>query len=124
MSTPNVSLLRKTVEHITAHPEAWDQYVYICGTAACFAGRAVLIDGGRVVLAKNGVPYLAAREDDPADAVMVDKCAEPVVGVRRRARRILGLDTKQALRLFMPTNTVSSLLVQVDELIRTAGGAR
>lgn len=43
----NWPLLWKTYDHIVAHPEEWDQTEYAtkrtCGTAACFAGTAVLI---------------------------------------------------------------------------------
>lgn len=51
----NVPLLRKTLEHITAHPEehsqaAWAQRSYrdqgtLCGTTYCLAGHAVQFAG-------------------------------------------------------------------------------
>lgn len=45
--TPNAELAYRILDHIDAHPEEWDQGVYIgktdCGTVACFAGRAILL---------------------------------------------------------------------------------
>jgi hypothetical protein len=45
----NVPLLRKVLEHVTEHPDQHDQRVWVkqtgCGTAACLAGWAVLIEG-------------------------------------------------------------------------------
>lgn len=47
MTGPNVDLAYAVLDHIDAHPEEWDQGVYIgkaeCGTVACFAGRAILL---------------------------------------------------------------------------------
>jgi hypothetical protein len=47
--TPNAELAYRVLDHIDAHPEQWNQGVYIgpadCGTAACFAGWAVLLSG-------------------------------------------------------------------------------
>lgn len=49
MTTPNAELAYKVLDHIDAHPEQWNQGVYIgkaeCGTVACFAGWACLLSG-------------------------------------------------------------------------------
>ena len=42
----NVDLAYQTLDYIRDHPEEWDQRRYICGTTACFAGRAALISLG------------------------------------------------------------------------------
>ena len=39
----NVELAYKTLDYIRAHPEEWSQQIYMCGSMACFAGRASLI---------------------------------------------------------------------------------
>jgi hypothetical protein len=46
----NVPLLRKSLEHITAHPEQWEQHSWAvqtesCGTQFCLAGWAVSLAG-------------------------------------------------------------------------------
>lgn len=46
----NVPLLRKALEHVTAHPEEWDQGVWAkrssqCGTQYCLAGTVVVLSG-------------------------------------------------------------------------------
>lgn len=53
---PNIPLLRKTFEHIEAHPEEWNQGVWgsrwqsdsACGTSFCFAGTAASINGNKI----------------------------------------------------------------------------
>jgi hypothetical protein len=49
MTTPNAELAYKVLDHIDAHPEQWDQGVFLrsggCGTAGCFAGWACLLSG-------------------------------------------------------------------------------
>lgn len=43
--TRNVELLQQTMQYVTDHPEQHYQARWICGTAACFAGRAGLLSG-------------------------------------------------------------------------------
>jgi hypothetical protein len=49
MTTPNAQLAYRVLDHIDAHPELWNQAVYIgpadCNTAACFAGWVCLLSG-------------------------------------------------------------------------------
>lgn len=49
----NYPLLRKTLEHIEAHPEEHNQMYWgektACGTTLCFAGHAVLLAGAEPV---------------------------------------------------------------------------
>lgn len=49
MTAPNAELAYRVLDHIDAHPEQWEQGKWIgqaeCGTAACFAGWAVLLSG-------------------------------------------------------------------------------
>lgn len=46
MTTPNAELAYAVLDQIDAHPEAWNQATWQCGTAACFAGWAVRLSGG------------------------------------------------------------------------------
>lgn len=45
---PNAELAYQVLDQIDAHPETWNQRVWDCGTAACFAGWAVRLSGCRV----------------------------------------------------------------------------
>lgn len=47
---PNGPLLIETLEHIRLFPAAWDQGEWRCGTRACFAGRAALLNGAKWAL--------------------------------------------------------------------------
>jgi hypothetical protein len=44
-TTPNVELLDKTLAYIEEHPKEWQQGSWVCETAACFAGNALLLSG-------------------------------------------------------------------------------
>lgn len=52
MSKPNAELAYRVLDHIDADPKSWDQGRWIrktdCGTAACFAGWAVQLAGGKI----------------------------------------------------------------------------
>lgn len=43
---PNAELAYKILDEIDADPESWRQDKWICGTAACFGGKAILAVGG------------------------------------------------------------------------------
>jgi len=93
----NVALLRKTLEHVTAHPEEWDQGRWLsdCGTRGCMAGHACLLSGARVVSAT------AYEVQIPGSTVSHS--------VPYAARRLLGLTLKQANALFEANNTLADL---------------
>jgi hypothetical protein len=40
----NDDLAYQTLDYIREHPEEWNQEVYFCGTTACFAGRAIILE--------------------------------------------------------------------------------
>ena len=111
MPNPNAPLLLKTLAYIETHPEEWDQTVWFCGSAACFAGHAVLLDGGKV----SNDRWLLPREDDPPADRWDARDGE--VYVELRARRILGLTEEQAERLFASYNTLDELRAQVFRLV-------
>ena len=47
----NVTNLKKTRDHIAAHPDGFDQtrWMHYCGTPGCIAGYAVMACGGTLV---------------------------------------------------------------------------
>jgi hypothetical protein len=56
--TPNAELAYRVLDHIDRNPEQWDQQNWFretkCGTAACFAGWAVVLTGGDVEVNASG----------------------------------------------------------------------
>lgn len=118
--TINVPLLRKTLEHIEAHPEEWNQGVWLCATSACFAGHAVVLAGGEWVEIEHAVFVRADADDNPADLANVDDKGQ-VVTVADRAQRILGLSWREARILFHSDNNLDDLRRIVGELIEQAG---
>lgn len=96
----DVPLLRKTLEHITAHPEEHQQGVWgerfldtACGTAFCLAGHAVQFAGHEIEWDGDAV----------ADCVVGGAAIEFV------AQRELGLEARQADVLFNAFNTQQDL---------------
>lgn len=79
--TPNLPLLRKTLEHIKAHPEEWNQDRWytqkpdgetsvegnVCQTAACVAGHALIFSGHKLSLV-----MLEDDDDLETASVLVD----------------------------------------------------
>ena len=112
-TTPNVPLLRKTLEHIEAHPEQWNQEFWRCGTGMCFAGTACDLDGGEWMA--DGSAHLARRE---GEQFQPDEWApgREVIHARFRARTVLGLTRHQAAALFCADNTLPDLRRIVGEL--------
>lgn len=98
MSEYNIPLLRKTLEHIEAHPNEWSQRVWGqrivgCGTTYCFAGTAAVLSG-----------YEPAWEkftgDDGAERYAMSHVIDPETGGSRGVEQIgaalLGLDLHDA----------------------------
>lgn len=119
----NVPLLRKTLEHITEHPEEWEQGAWAmrnsCGTACCLAGTAVVLAGHKLQWedCERG-DYLdfanCVETDDPmlrdTDAVSI-----PVV-----AQRELNLPDFASTRLFSANNSLADLWALAEDV---TGGA-
>lgn len=96
----NAPLMQKVLDHITAHPEEWNQDTWgtkdACGTSHCFAGHAVSITGHKFVW--------DMLEGGDNVAAMVD------VGlISDVAREELGLNLFQSLSLFYYDNTLADL---------------
>jgi hypothetical protein len=109
---PNAELAYRVLDHIDAHPEQWDQGIWIresdCGTAGCFAGWAVLLAGGTVGTAVSGF-----------DPPPVTGGPREIVGrsVADAAELLLGSDHIAGDRdLFDANNTREDLSVLVAEI--------
>lgn len=100
---PNLPLLRKVLDHIDAHPDEWNQGAWIqrtatssCGTAACIAGWACLINGDQPDFANDyaqGSHTPVVTLDDGASATVAE-----------RAQQLLGLTNNERLDLFHSKN--------------------
>jgi hypothetical protein len=107
--TINVPLLRKTLEHITAHPEEWDQGVWMrqsnrteCGTAGCVAGWALTFAGHELDFESCFFPNEALD--------LID--GRPIETV---AQAELGLTEDQANALFSEHNGLTRLWELADD---------
>ena len=61
-------ILRKALEHITAHPEEWDQNQWaardtLCGTSCCLAGTIAVQQGYKFVFEKGKSSTTYASKD-------------------------------------------------------------
>ncbi len=110
----NVPLLRKTMEHIEAHPEEWDQRHWAiqkeeCGTAFCFAGTAIQLSGEK--------RWQWDWHPICNEATLHDTVQDCQVSIAETARKLLGLRAHQASDLFEANNTLPELRRQVTRLI-------
>lgn len=106
--TPNIPLLRKTLEHIESHPEEWDQSKWHCGTKFCFAGHACMINGDEspspTLTGNLHLDHVVTKDGD-------------LVLIMDRAREILGLSFTHATFLFTSRNSLPILQRIVDLII-------
>ena len=107
--TPNVPLLRKVLEHITAHPEEWNQEWWAvkstessCGTACCVAGWTVSWAGHGFQWDSEGRSSVYLKEDDMRSIPHV-------------AQDLLGLSPQQANTLFFSGNSLQDLWELANE---------
>lgn len=125
VSEPNIPLLRKTLEHIVAFPEEWDQTVWgaapleqlpeltkentqACGTAFCFAGHALLLSGKQFNWMKP-VHYGHRR-----GWVTVNYTTDGEA-IERAAEKELGLTYRQAEQLFHIDNKLVDIVDLLEE---------
>lgn len=108
--TPNAELAYQVLDHIDAHPEQWNQGLYIgrreCGTVACFAGWTVL-------LATHAVP---AYSDDTCSQTGIVRVNDRALDVSDYAAELLGIGFVDGDYLFSPSNNRTDLGQLVDEL--------
>jgi hypothetical protein len=103
----NVELLRKTLEHITAHPEEHDQTQWAvktdgCGTAYCLAGHAVQLAG-------HTIRWRAAKDWKRTGLRVVACDVEDGRFISDVATQELGLSSIQAADLFSANNDIGTL---------------
>lgn len=103
--TLNIPMARKVLEHLRAHPEEHDQDVFAvrgtaCGTRACIAGTAVLMDPRTIV------HWLRTEVGELVGEVFVD--GHPV-DLIDRAAEVLGLSDHDAVSLFFTYDDASAL---------------
>lgn len=102
----NALLLRKELEHITAHPDQWRQGVWIglsqtssCGTVACLAGNTVLHAGWQPST-RYGELYLLDTLPSSGPQFEFVRRDDRVAEVRAAAREELNLLPWEATLLF------------------------
>ncbi len=113
----DVPLLRKVLEHLTAHPDQHEQRHWwltdtdtACGTAGCIAGWTV-------ALAR---PDLDVYDDGDHRPILLPGEPLPVAHVCDTARALLGLPFTVAAALFRGQTTLRDLWQQAEFI---SGGA-
>lgn len=111
----NEDLLRRVLEHITAHPDEHNQNDWAargpaCGTAMCLAGHAV-VQGGYALAWRRAAPtypVLGVREvaSETTDGLDVSELAQ----------ELLGLTSWEAGRLFFDAESLDDLWRIASEL--------
>jgi hypothetical protein len=105
---PNAELAWRVLDHIDAHPEQWNQGLYIgkaeCGTVACFAGWTVLLFGARPIYFAYSVDQTRTIEVDGRILDVADY-AEELLGASRWANE----GTEDEWDLFEVCNTREDL---------------
>lgn len=113
----NVDLLDRTLAHVEAHPDEWNQLTYRCESGLCFAGWAAVLAGGRWVEPEKYSSVLVAEEGDPDEDRLHTSGS---VHAHDRAQRVLGLDGDTADDLFAAGNDIHDLRRIVAEIKATA----
>lgn len=107
MTTPNVDLLRATMDAVLAHPDLHEQKAWAvkrsCGTAMCFAGWACVLEGMELD-ALELANWLTTSITDEGEHI------------GDAATRLLGLDPATADALFASDNSTIDLKHYVDEI--------
>jgi hypothetical protein len=111
---PNVELLRRTQKEIHANPDSWNQRHWFvepspwrggrwCGTAACFAGHALLLEGWEPIFNADGGAEWITRNGEIGD-------------IKPTAAMALGINLYQADVLFAGKNELEDIDRIVDGL--------
>lgn len=109
--SPNIELLERTLAHIEAHPEEWNQGAWRCESGLCFAGTTAALCGGEWVYpAEHWQAALLKANEHPEEAAWV------------RAQRLLRIDDDQAAELFDAANDLDDLHRIVADIKSSAPG--
>lgn len=111
---PNVALLSKVLDHITAHSSEWNQQTWAsvtaCGTSFCFAGHAAIISGSAPPASSSfTTTWRVDWRTGETLAPGVRGTPYTSVSVGEYARVVLGLDTYEAGQLFAGDNNLARL---------------
>lgn len=107
MTTPDIDLLDRVMDHIETHPEEYFQLDWVCGTTACVGGRTCILSGDTPKLIRRGTQIRA-------DFVVT--VAGDTRDIGDRARELLGLTSEQADRLFWGDNTLDDVRSMVRQI--------
>lgn len=77
---PNAELAYRVLDQIDADPKSWNQGAWDCGTAACFAGWAVRLSGGKSVDQDNDTYVVDAPAALGITGLPVDEAAVKLLG--------------------------------------------
>lgn len=106
----NVELLQRTLEHIKANPEEWNQGLW----THCFAGHAVRL--GREGVTLHTVPGGCGG----SCCMYLVQDSERLYDIERAATATLGLSVAQARDLFYSDNDLAELVRVVNEIIASS----
>lgn len=128
MTELNVPLLSKVLEHVTAHPEEWDQANWAvqrdCGTTYCVAGWTVAMTGHDIDWHEydpndNDVLPRGVHRSVYADVHAFGGYTDTTGGCRAYipdvAQFELGLNYEQRKRLFKGSNDLDTLWQLAEE---------
>ena len=105
--TLDIPFARKVLEHLLAHPEEHSQNYFgvqqSCGTTACIAGTAVLMDPESIPTWSTS---FVSSEVTQMTHVVVDGTS---MDVEDRAAQLLGLDFVDTNKLFYNFNDAAAL---------------
>lgn len=112
---PNLPLLRKVLDHIDAHPEEYDQAVWVnaCGTAFCVAGHALRLEGHAIELRREEMDGVFPRDNTYLDGELVN--------IHDAARDALGLTNEEAYLLFDENNSRYAVQYTATDIAARAG---
>lgn len=104
--TLDIPLARKVLEHLLAHPEEHDQSYFgvqkSCGTTACIAGTAILMDS------QSKVAWEPCSQGIQMQCVAIDG---EFVSIDDRAAELLGLSLVDSTRLFYTYDNGAALRI-------------
>jgi hypothetical protein len=108
----NAPILRKALEHITAHPEEWRQSIWalkdLCGTECCLAGTIVAQQGYHFIW-DNGAAQFAVKPGVEGKRYIPHAAAVELLG--RPLHEFISGDAGYAMikRLFYSTHNLRDL---------------
>lgn len=108
--TLDIAFARKVLEHLIAHPEEHSQNYFgmqrACGTTACIAGTAVIMDPQSTAVWASVISMTCGFVGKQMTSVWVDGES---MDVEHRAAQLLGLDFVDTNKLFYCFNDAEAL---------------